>query len=220
MTYDDLCRRIESRDPFAFSRWGDGEWHAILGRSGGNCDGHRYYPDMGEALGHALVESASDPKHIKGLQPLARDRMGDAIAEWEQEHNVSVYWHNADLIHDAAFEGRLDRFTAACGRMILVGPEHTAPIKADHVYIPQRDAWTHREDILRRTGAAMLRSPSAPVVLCCGMLAEWLVWILRLMDPNRVIVDAGSVFDPWGGRRARTYQRQYDIVARNPGVTS
>lgn len=219
MTYDDLCRRIEAREPFAFSRWGDGEWNAILGRPGRNCDGHRYYPDMGEALSHALIESATDGRHYKGLQPRAKQIMGERIDQWEREHHVSIHWHDADIIHDAALRGDLARFVGVCGRPILVGPEHTAPIKATHVYIPARDAWTHREEILMLTASAMLRSKE-PVVLCCGMLAEWLIWILRLMDPNRIIVDAGSVFDPWGGRRARTYQRQHDIVARNPWVTS
>src|SRR5690606_3358473 len=39
-----MAERLQASEPFAFSRWGDGEWSAVLGIGTANCDGQAYAP--------------------------------------------------------------------------------------------------------------------------------------------------------------------------------
>ena len=64
-TYDDIVEAIILSKPFAFSRWGDGEWLNIRKAPGGNCDGNLYYHDLGDAL-QQIVEVKQD--YILGAQ--------------------------------------------------------------------------------------------------------------------------------------------------------
>jgi hypothetical protein len=68
-TVDVFVDRMRARDPFAFSRWGDGEWNSLFGRTHGhNSDQHRYFADMGADLCRVLL---SRPAYMLGIQNLA-----------------------------------------------------------------------------------------------------------------------------------------------------
>ncbi|MBP8137467.1 MAG: hypothetical protein KAY61_04620, partial [Candidatus Eisenbacteria bacterium] len=46
---------LEKGEPYSFTRFGDGEWYAILGAPGANADGHQYFPQLGSDLREVLV---------------------------------------------------------------------------------------------------------------------------------------------------------------------
>ncbi|MEF8811131.1 MAG: hypothetical protein V5A47_09435, partial [Bacteroidales bacterium] len=62
-SYKDLIDNLIDREPFAFARYGDGEWNAIFGKDGTNCDGHEYYEDMGKRLADIV---RSNPSYLMG----------------------------------------------------------------------------------------------------------------------------------------------------------
>ena len=51
----DYVDKLKRNVPFSFSRYGDGEWNAILGKPGMNCDGHEFFPEMGKLLKQTVL---------------------------------------------------------------------------------------------------------------------------------------------------------------------
>jgi len=68
--YDDIVESILLSKPFAFTRWGDGEWLNIAKAPGGNCDGNLYYHDLGEALEEIV---STKQEYVIGAQDLAHN---------------------------------------------------------------------------------------------------------------------------------------------------
>ena len=82
-----MAARMRSYEPFAFSRWGDGEWSAVLGLGAQNCDKQAYEP-VREDLRRVLRDR---PVYLIGVQPLAVQRFGPEIAAWLDDPFVRGY---------------------------------------------------------------------------------------------------------------------------------
>ena len=104
MTYQDLIYKLQTGERFDFSRWGDGEWACLLQSRPGkaNCDGHKYFRDLGEALKGVL---ASSPKYYIGLQSLAHRLYTEDIDAMTAAHNLK--WCQANILHRANQKGRI-----------------------------------------------------------------------------------------------------------------
>lgn len=195
--------------PFAFSRWGDGEWSAILGRKGANCDGQEYTEDLGEALRNVL---RARPTYMLGMQPLARRRFGPEIDAWLEAEGLSdLEWTDAGVFHSASIMDRMGPVFDALAQpgVILVGPRRLAglvryfPIHR-HVVVPERDAWAHFGQWATATGSAIATSVGT-VAISAGMGANALVDQIHRAAPDRIAVDFGSVFEPYVGHSNRRY---------------
>lgn len=221
MDVETLSRHVMARNHLAFSRWGDGEWHAVLGRKGRNCDRHRYYENLGQALGNVL--RGHEPKnYCLGMQSHARNTMGEDIDRWLKINTPPIEWVDADILHIAAWDGQLSPFVDALrsSGWVLVGPDILGVMRPDeHIRVPILDAWMDRERVLAECLDAMAANRDRVFVFCASMMSNWLIHVLWYASDHRsTLIDAGSVFDPWAGRLRRTYQRDRDIVAANPGV--
>jgi hypothetical protein len=106
-TLEFFLDKIRSREAFAFSRWGDGEWKSVLGQhkpGKHNCDGHRFFPPMGKELGQVL---RSKPEYLLGLQSLALKLLRPEINKFLQQHGLQeLTWYDADVFHDASIKAR------------------------------------------------------------------------------------------------------------------
>ncbi len=91
-----LAEALLDRENFAFSRWGDGEWKALLHPGAGhNCDGHDYFPSLGAALAEVLE---SRPRYLLGMQSFAQKRMGGEISTWLAQRRLSdLVWCDSDI---------------------------------------------------------------------------------------------------------------------------
>ncbi len=56
MDYYKFVKKIKDKTPFAFTRWGDGEFNCIFQDSGRqfNTDCHNYFADLGAELRRVL----------------------------------------------------------------------------------------------------------------------------------------------------------------------
>lgn len=210
MTYPELVDRIGQGRPVAFSRWGDGEWSAILGRPGANCDGQAYTPSLRTALGDVLRRR---PTYSLGIQRLARRRMGADIDAWLAQEGLSdLPWTEAGILHTASINAALEPFLEALRARppILVGPARLARLESrfplvDHVVIPDTAAWDVRAQLLREGVEALDCHPGAPVIVSAGMGANVLIdhWVTT--HPDRCLIDTGSLWDPYVGVATRRY---------------
>ncbi|MCU0608948.1 MAG: hypothetical protein MUF22_04175, partial [Chitinispirillaceae bacterium] len=146
-----LVDPLSRGEPVSFARYGDGEWEAILGHGGANCDGHSYTPLLGEALRHSLLHPKN---YLYGIQPFACKCLGKKIARFIRENNVSIPWINADILHDANLEGRLLPFINALRKShcIIIGPQHLRSLRlfpcAHFIEIPAKNCFDKHEQIM------------------------------------------------------------------------
>lgn len=207
--FEDICAMLRDGRAFSFSRFGDGEFNAIFGEDGMNCDGHRYFPDLGRRLGEVLERK---PGYFMGLQPMAIDIHGPkrilALSE-------GIQWVFGDCLHRASTEGRLEGFFDALrGReIILVGPERLSGLAHSqgwmHLPVPLQNCWIAYSDSVRRLENSV--SDSGTVVLfCASMMSNVLVDDLYAFNPANTYLDAGSLLDPYAGIRSRSYHYQLD----------
>jgi hypothetical protein len=202
-----MAQRLRSPAPWAWSRWGDGEWSAILGRGTANCDGQAYVPALRDDLRRVLL---GRPHYLLGLQPLAVDRFGSAIARWLSTHDLDLPWWNADVFHDLSKAGALIDFIEPLRQrtVLLVGPAHLRALTpvlpyADVLEIPDRDAYAALPRLRSQLGAALDRHGSDVVVaLSAGMSAKILI---DAYATRATLIDFGSVWEPYVGRANRSY---------------
>ena len=208
LTFEVMCVKLLKRENFSFQRLGDGEWHAILGDEGMNCDNHPFYDDLGLALSLTLLRPQIC---YMGMQPFAIDRLGARIAEWEELHGCKIEWCDADIIHDASIAGKIgEMFMAMRGRKkILVGPSHLKPIadqlQATYIHCPDKypawKAWTAMyADVVDAVD-------QDAVVMYCASLASGVLIDKACREYGETItqIDVGSALDVYVGKCSRRY---------------
>lgn len=200
----DMCARLGEGSAFSFSRFGDGELNAIFGVDGANCDGHRYFPELGRRLAEIL---ARRPGYVLGLQPLAILVHG---AERVRSVSAGIRWVFAGCLHWASIEGRLGGFLDALAdrEVVLVGaPHHRQLAKARSwrfVEVAYGDCWPQYES-LRATLESRAVSSGIVFLFCASMTANVLIDDLHQLNGDNTYIDAGSVFDPYVGVHSRNY---------------
>lgn len=207
--FDDICRSLTDRTAFAFSRFGDGEFNAILGAEGANCDGHEYFPDLGQSLRRILSQ---DPTYLMGLQPLAVMIHG---AKQILPFSAGIRWVLADCLQWALVEGRLGKlFDALAEReILLVGPDHLQELARsqgwDHVLVPTRNCWLAYDDTVRSLKGA-LPGDDRVVLFCASMMSNVLIDDLYSWNPANTYLDLGSILDPCAGVHTRIYHGELE----------
>ncbi len=213
---DWFCRAIAAKEPTTFTRWGDGEWTAVLGRRrhGQNCDGHPFYPKMGSELKQLLL---GRPPYVLGLQNLATTTMPEVVPFLTQNYLTDLDWIDADVFHHASGAGTLGPLVAALRKVptVLVGPPHLhLPMKdvlgyAEHVIVPPRDCYLNVKQLATDTLGALDRLPHGSVALVsASMPAKLLIDVLyRKVGAKHTLLDCGSVWDFYAGVKSRKYMK-------------
>ncbi len=195
-TYKTIVDNLKSRTPFAFSRWGDGEINAVLGKKGSNCDGHEYFVNMGLKLRAILY---NDQPYMMAVGPLAA-KIHHAVLP-------DIDWHNAAALADASIkDGMKDFFEVLRMRqrkdqVVTVGHEALVMLNFSHIWTPPEDAWLSYPDTLTGIRDYCHRTKDAVVLLCCGMMSG--VMLHELYKEGVTVIDAGSVLDPYVKSKVR-----------------
>jgi len=215
----DYVDALAARRPFAVSRWGDGEWSALLGRSGATCDGQVYSRALRKAL-TAILESR--PTYDLQLGPMALRRFADDVEAWLTRRRLSFAWGDAGMFARASQDGTLMLVQQAlqARTILLVGPSGLRRLDPDvlpiakHIVIPDRNAFDSIDDLTIATVGAVswCRDPGPVVAISAGPAAKVLVHHVSAAFPAATVIDFGSVWDPYAGRQTRTYHRA--IMAR------
>jgi hypothetical protein len=208
MNYNELLDKLKNRENFSYSRFGDGEWNAILGKEGQNCDGHRYFRDMGERL-KKIVQSK--PLYYLGCQNLAKKQNKDK-PEFQRLFNLNS-WIDNEILTRASIKGRLQDFFDVLDTraVILVANYKVLKLNAFDYYgieIPEKNCWLSYTDVLKKIHARIRENY---VILYCasmmsGVLIDTIYKQLRVTQ-----IDCGSVFDPYVGIQSRTYMKDLKI---------
>lgn len=206
-----ICEKLRNGERFSFARYGDGEWNAIYGKQGANCDGHEYFKDLGANLKYAVENQIGVNNVIMGLQPLtiASDRINQIEKDFP-----NIDWVDADCIHNASIDGKLELlFTAIWERdCTLVGPNHLKNIAEkngfDFIEIPSINCWNEYERISNSISEQLDSGFDRVVLLCASMISEV---IIHEFHDEATFIDLGSVLDPYCGVKSRRYHHKLTV---------
>lgn len=209
VVYDWMIEQLKANKSFKFARYGDGEWNCIFGKPGQNCDGHKYFPDLGESLRRVVL---SEPQYVVGMQPLSMSyERADQIREFCA--GLRINWVNADVLHNASIDGELHRFIDVLkGKyLILVGPAHLSSFWSQcvHIVIPSTNCWMEYESVRQQIEFHIDGVNNAVVLLAASMMSE--VLIDDFADHHHTFIDIGSVLDPYVGVKSRRYHHKLKL---------
>jgi hypothetical protein len=216
--------RMKTGRPFSFSRYGDGEWNAMIGTEGENCDGHRFFPELGGELRSSVVRRRD---YIYALQPRAIRCMRSDIQGFLASNHIAFAWHNADVFHDANKRGKLYPLVSALRStdVVMIGP---APLRAikdnvfpskDFIEIPSKDCYLAKDDIIKRVLASAGIHNHAVFAFSASMTAKVLIYeLFPLIGKTNWLIDFGSLWDIYVGIKSRNVYHKLNwdrIIKRN-----
>ncbi len=200
--------KMNNGEKFTFSRFGDGEWSAVLLRDGANCDGHNYSKGLSIALNDALNNSKN---YYYGMQDYALKNLGRDIVSYLKKNKSEIMWYNASIFHDANLAGELNPFVKALRtkKVVVIGPEYLKeltlfPIE-DFVAIPQVNCFDAYDEI--KTGILNANVPDEDTVylFSASMASNALIHDLydELGEKNWLL-DVGALWDVYVGKKSRS----------------
>ena len=214
-TLDEVINFIRAEINFSLSRWGDGEFAALFGDNGQNCDGVRYESDM-EAELWTIIDSR--PSYTIGRQPF-HDGLYSQRRKEQIEAIEGVNWSNADMFHEASKKGELKPFLKALQyrNVLIVGNKRLAKLKTffdfKFLAVPDSDSWSSKESILSKVSEQL--TDNVVVLFACGITSNWLVDKLHEKH-SATFIDIGSLLDPFVGDRTRRYHSLVNLRQSTP----
>jgi len=212
--FDLICDDLRDGKPFTYSRFGDGEFNAILGKDGANCDGHKYFPDMGAELGNVL---RSRPPYRVGIHHGAKEPLATETLDWLTGNRclgIPFIW--SGIFHDGLKKGWMpDFFDAIRGRKVcIIGPEHLRPIHDYIEYerfieIPTQNCWYITKEVMQHLGRYIIPNSEQVILFCASMAANaWIHRVWEIEGDGVTLIDLGSGIDPYVGVKQRSYHHK------------
>ena len=196
-TIKDFKGMIERSENFSFIKQGDGEIFCMRGDAGGNCDGHPYSKELGEALKDAYTFLNKLPNSY--------------ITKWDEEELESPVVSKGNVggdtfLHNDVSQDKFDFFKTlkfSKRKKIFIGPSRLKGVISflnidEYIEIPIINSFTFDFNTIPEDNAIYLFS--------AGMPSK--VWITKLLKMNQNItcIDIGSGLDPLFHRITRTRQ--------------
>lgn len=200
MTYKEILRHLELKQPFTFIRWGDGEFNCMFPTFPKltNTDGHSYFPKLSKELRELLIRESKQQKYVHGLQPKAK-------REFPEVSFFNVEWSNADLFVHESLKGNL-KLKSYLSESLIVGSSQVGKLGKHKVVVPASNAYLQFESIFEEVKD---KAHHVDIIfLSCGMMAGILADKLHQEFKDLTIIDIGSALDPYVGKNTRGYHQQ------------
>jgi hypothetical protein len=198
--------KLENQIPFAFSRWGDGEWLNIRGDNGKNIDGNKYFNDLGINL-KEIVKKKQD--YYLGAQDYKLFGLLSDVRNYKVNN-----WHDADIFHKLSIKGRLNELLQIFNDsyIVYVGNSNHSKLNFinEFIEIPINDSWLEKDIILNKIEATF--SDKHKIYLfSAGMATNVFIDTLWKKNSKNSYMDIGSTFDPFVGINSRSYHKTLKI---------
>lgn len=215
LTFEKVCEMLRNKEPFTLSRFGDGEFRAITGAAGANCDGHQYFPNMGQAL-RDIIEGEKRYYWACHLMSTVTDK--EAIEQYLFAKDLRIEWDCCSgIFHEEIKHGRIGKIIEAVKdrRVILVAPEYLGEIiPCDNIVVPEKDCWKATEHVLKALDFYSESKAKYVVLFCASMAAN--VWIDEVFGKFHTLVDLGSGLDYHAKNPIRSYIRKRLVKDETP----
>lgn len=206
--YNEILTKLRDKEPFKFSRWGDGEFGCMAGFVGKNRDGNHYLPELKEELIKILY---SEPDYYIGIQSgLFYGNLRDFVIP--QLFRLNLNSVTGDVLHYASEFGYLGEFVDALKdrNVIVIGAEYFAKIPwgTGFIKIPPNDSFSDNERVFEFIISHAV-DINDPVFLVAAAMNSNV--IIDYIPEDVTAIDIGSVFDPYLGRPRASYQHKMKI---------
>lgn len=212
----DFIHFIETNQPFVFAKFGDGEYNAVHGFPGGNCDGTPYTSKLGEEITRAFRELSPNPNVYIGRwadSSQVTDYFGKSVphkVNWEN-YNMLIFRSSAEFFNRAmpyyiALRKAKQQKIYICNQS-MVELSRTVLGVTDHVVIdPVNWFETQYASVLSNVKQCVRTPESLMILTSAGMGAKPLLADLYKLYPKAILIDIGSAMDLiCSHRRSRDY---------------
>lgn len=208
----EICEKLRDNTPFAFSRWGDGEWIAVSKTYTEDKNKNANKSIYHESLGTRLKEIISEEKdyyigHMK--MPIA-DPYGNSLEHLKHEYPQNYI--NSDLLHGMSWKQGLSYIYELLDQIhvVYVGGEHLKqlPFVNEFIEIPASNVWENYDETLAYIKQYINNNQHKTFLFSAGMATNVFVDDLWNFNKNNTYMDVGSTFDPYVGVKSRHYMSQ------------
>ena len=211
----ELADLVIGGQPFAWVRYGNGEWDLVLGRGTRTGSGSQVFTnDLREAMRETVTDHDGKIMAMQNERYLRKIGLYGKAQAWLAQHGVAIDWQPADVLHHASGNGELGPLVRALRNPVFVGPQHLArlPIAGDRISVPERNCWGYIDVI-----EVEVRERCAGRTVCVSAGPAAKVLIHRLRDEPMQLIDCGSLWDVYCGVISRKYHQNIDhaIAKRN-----
>lgn len=206
LTYDLVIENLKNKVNFSYARYGDGELNVILGKIGANCDGHEYFPDMGQ---HLKTIVHSQPDYYIGLQNLGK-RQNEDKPEFQEFFQKNT-WSDNEIFTRASIKNNLKPFVEALKTrsVIQVGPKNLRQLNLSNhfIEIPEKNCWLDRERIIEELEEHIHHD--CVIIYSASMMTKYIIDKMYTKYGEHITqIDTGSVWDVYTGKASRTYMKE------------
>lgn len=217
---DYYIARLQTADPFCFVRYGDGEFQAmgILPTTNNqNCDGHKYFADMGDELRQTL-EPNSD-HFVRAIGHMATANNGrELIHDYLTQHALDTQnWHDTETFLEASLKGQLNPLVKYIRnqKTVYICPDVLKMfvynnLRVNHtVTIPTKNAYLEINKIEKTTINLIRKTKPTLILISGGPMAKVLLYRLFIKHGVQAdMLDLGSLWDGYVGRNTRSHTRK------------
>ena len=223
-----IVNKLKAGQHFSFARYGDGEWKAIRGKKGCNCDKHEYFPEMGKRLKQTIEKPINDPNYIYGWQTQSEILKQGDTQDTIRRYLSGAVLYVADVFHLASEAGELYPLIEQLRNMKLsiIGPKRLVntipfPIMCT-AEVPDKNCYESIESIKLKILDCHCRYQK-DIVYCfsASMATEILMYDLwPILGKNNWMIDFGSLWEPYIGNINRHYHERMsrETINKNLGV--
>ena len=203
--YRFILDEIDSKRPFSFIRFGDGELQCIVrtfkGRGGQNADGDPYLPKLGEYLKKIILNpTRSDSFHYCLNGEYAS---GDVRNDLQKKGcwNDKIRWQDAYVFIHALLDNKLDEFISRLNKnhSVLVGAKYMHEVDIDFddkIEIAGIASFGESGRVIKELDAILSEEKKSIVVFTAGMSANVFVnEAFKKWGTQHTFIDLGSVLD-------------------------
>lgn len=213
ITADDLAGWIKARSQFTITRWGDGEWHSVLGRKTGcNTVGQSFVPALRKQLRRRLRSRPPYTMELKKWEKIFEHWVDTWLVN---EQLGSLDWIAPDILHKASMKGQLSPVIRALRNapgVLVIGPSHLEATQdilgfGSMSEVSSKGAFSELDGLREQAFAAAATLPKGAVVsVSAGMTANILFDDLyHRFGNDLILLNAGSLWDPYAGVLSRGY---------------
>lgn len=196
---------LETRQPFSFSRWGDGEWLTTLGYIGlHNSNGCTFTQELCNDY-RQVLDNQHDYYH--GILGIARRKKGEEIEKFLKSQHCDIVWYNGDVFLKAALKGKLFPLVEQVReyRVLYIGNERLRYLNmrgkgffSYQAYIqpPPLNAHLKKERILNQVRALVNKHKIELIGWSSGLATKVFIdEIFKWSSGEITQIDFGSLFD-------------------------
>lgn len=210
---------IDDNEALVFVKFGDGEYNAMIGTNGSNCDNDPY-----ENKRHRLRESIEYFSHLDNayVGKWCTDEVSNYLDSIVTGH---INWMNYHvfIMDEGSFSTNLKlelyRAIKDCKRKkILVANELMVKARYllnvdEHIVVPYQN-WVQEFDHFRNLiENLVVNGKEIMILFCAGMGSKFMIMELHKKFPHGIYIDLGSALDFLCTRKcSRGYTYTYDIL--------